>query len=1139
MGGCNYIHPTASGCDATDNSFAGRPSLPLPVMGKMSTSASGHGSAINIAQSYTCQPASSSSISPRVKKSTSHSPHVVLHCVTPSLAAQIAPATSLAAGDTCAHTPSEASGRDLERGLAVRRRKALAGSRSGDDTSAAVANTRGNNGDDDDDDDSGSAVAAAAATKGRGLSTAAAACLIIAFLLCLRNLAPQLRTTQQPVCVIGRAASLQDAERVYEMWGALFPVVLHSNVAAGAQPLEQRSFDGDVRFLAPAQDGELPGRDLERAFNLSRSLYQCEYFLVLPRSDEEFILDDRMSGIIQRGSTLAAELMDILQTYHPMYVNFMRHDQDEGLRSNRSITPSVNGQRRDRVYPYTAPGSRSVLLHSRIADLFIQVPVRADRGSESSMTSFAHVFDLFGGFIFEGLTVCSIRSITTAGSNIVNDTRARVAPSFISIGKLRSDLESSPEQNMNELKKSILVFHGLIRSFSLPAAVPARPKLERVKANSLEDIVHRLGVYVDLRHPALASSNFVRHIDVKEILRSTIPQTPIDLRITILVTRNVDMVEYTIGALTRELARLQTAGNKWLPNAKISFVVKVALGSDLTIEKISKVLARIRSNYSSVVLDIVPSPNSEERAWLESWDPTHVDSFNLVIQDSVSISPVILESSLELIRSMFYRQQYPFDEVLGICLGSATDNDIALTIPGTSLKQIPKGDIMRQSACDVGAIYAAPGWRKFMKWSLAWDLSQDPILKDALSNRWPSTSVYKYLLRYMAETKMFMYHPKFQAGKSLASRFPITTSSVDLTERIYFAAEKLSDVLVLVHNPLLASRLDYKFESMSSDFASFDGCTFVMPVCHRLEVLDNALAHYAGVAFPSQIIVVQQPCSTDVLKLPHRIGKVPIIVKRMATNDMNNRYLDFNEIKYDCMINVDDDILHPVHSINTLYKLWRAHYFDHYVGWNPQLRVHLYQNGTYTYMNQTGVSSYHGIGSMLLPSGSVYHRRYLRAYNSEPNRLARDIVSSVMNCDDILMNFVIANATGRGPVVVDDWFALDRTGQWKEISNDRQTAQWKQGMHHSKRDMCLNEFVAIFGHMPLKYSLTMFRQALSYGKFPSLVSRYPLSVYEYSELVPHRQAMRYSVDLCEAPGLELYLRERTCPRLFQRPIPAA
>jgi Glycosyl transferase family 64 domain len=129
------------------------------------------------------------------------------------------------------------------------------------------------------------------------------------------------------------------------------------------------------------------------------------------------------------------------------------------------------------------------------------------------------------------------------------------------------------------------------------------------------------------------------------------------------------------------------------------------------------------------------------------------------------------------------------------------------------------------------------------------------------------------------------------------------------------------------------------------------------------------------------------------------------------------------------------------------------------------------------------------------------------AYNSPPNRPARDIVSEMMNCDDILMNFVIANATNQGPVAVDDWRVVVRTGEWKKISNDKKTAQWKQGKHVAKWDSCLNEFVKIYGRMPLIYTSTMFRQASTNGKFPDLTKNDPVVSYDYSELVPHRQAM--------------------------------
>lgn len=45
----------------------------------------------------------------------------------------------------------------------------------------------------------------------------------------------------------------------------------------------------------------------------------------------------------------------------------------------------------------------------------------------------------------------------------------------------------------------------------------------------------------------------------------------------------------------------------------------------------------------------------------------------------------------------------------------------------------------------------------------------------------------------------------------------------------------------------------------------------------------------------------------------------------------------------------------------------------------------------------------------------MYHRKYLDMYSFDLPQAARDVVDEVQNCDDILFNYMIANATQSGP----------------------------------------------------------------------------------------------------------------------------
>lgn len=72
-------------------------------------------------------------------------------------------------------------------------------------------------------------------------------------------------------------------------------------------------------------------------------------------------------------------------------------------------------------------------------------------------------------------------------------------------------------------------------------------------------------------------------------------------------------------------------------------------------------------------------------------------------------------------------------------------------------------------------------------------------------------------------------------------------------------------------------------------------------------------------------------------------------------------------------------------------------------------------------------------------------------------------VDEMMNCEDIAMNFLVSNATGKGPIKVlpRKKFRCPECAHWKSLSNDVVN-------HLKARSECINEFANIYGYMPLK-----------------------------------------------------------------------
>ena len=100
--------------------------------------------------------------------------------------------------------------------------------------------------------------------------------------------------------------------------------------------------------------------------------------------------------------------------------------------------------------------------------------------------------------------------------------------------------------------------------------------------------------------------------------------------------------------------------------------------------------------------------------------------------------------------------------------------------------------------------------------------------------------------------------------------------------------------------------------------------------------------------------------------------------------------------------------------------------------------------------------------------GQVYHRQYHEVYWKSVPQWARDAVDQRTNCEDILLNMVVANTSGLPPVVIDTQ-EVRRAKVVKELGKD--AGLWRRGSHWQDRTNCLNEFSRLFAEeMPLRYT---------------------------------------------------------------------
>lgn len=92
-------------------------------------------------------------------------------------------------------------------------------------------------------------------------------------------------------------------------------------------------------------------------------------------------------------------------------------------------------------------------------------------------------------------------------------------------------------------------------------------------------------------------------------------------------------------------------------------------------------------------------------------------------------------------------------------------------------------------------------------------------------------------------------------------------------------------------------------------------------------------------------------------------------------------------------------------------------------------------------------------------------------YTHHVSRLLTQRVDASSNCHDILMNFLVSHVTRRTPIKLTQRkqyreLALGTGGGPGEVSSSK-LSSWTDQQHFAQRQTCVEEFVSLFGYMPL------------------------------------------------------------------------
>ncbi|KAG1653612.1 hypothetical protein FOA52_011349 [Chlamydomonas sp. UWO 241] len=235
----------------------------------------------------------------------------------------------------------------------------------------------------------------------------------------------------------------------------------------------------------------------------------------------------------------------------------------------------------------------------------------------------------------------------------------------------------------------------------------------------------------------------------------------------------------------------------------------------------------------------------------------------------------------------------------------------------------------------------------------------------------------------------------------------------------------------------------------------------------RRVTLAAFVSHYSRCASVGEIVVVWNkgvpPVPRDEWDYP---PGMPVRVRAEALNSMNNRFQPDAALLYRAVLMLDDDIMMPCADIERGFQTWRQHpervagYYSRLLEGDPPQYQCLTQCEKYTYTS--------GRFNVVL-SGAAFmdSQRVFADYFSDMNADGRAYVDRVFNCDDLLMNYVLA-ATMHGQ----QWGEYVRPSMRLDVGK-LTSKRLSTGNFGPVRHACTRAFATMFGNPLLNRSFPL------------------------------------------------------------------
>ncbi|KAL2554609.1 Glycosyltransferase family protein 64 protein C5 [Forsythia ovata] len=239
--------------------------------------------------------------------------------------------------------------------------------------------------------------------------------------------------------------------------------------------------------------------------------------------------------------------------------------------------------------------------------------------------------------------------------------------------------------------------------------------------------------------------------------------------------------------------------------------------------------------------------------------------------------------------------------------------------------------------------------------------------------------------------------------------------------------------------------------SLSGHYSQFTLLTMTYDA--RLWNLQMYIKHYSRCSSVREIVVVWNkgipPHSSDF------DSAVPLRIRVEKQNSLNNRFKMDPLIKTRAVLELDDDIMMTCDDVERGFRVWREHP-DRIVGFYPRL-----VNGNrLKYRGEKHARNHNGYNIILTGAAFIDGPMAFGRYWSEKAAAGRALVDKYFNCEDVLMNYLYANASLSEVVeYVKPAWAID-TSKFSGVAISRNTQA-----HYGVRSNCLKKFSDMYGSL--------------------------------------------------------------------------